>query len=117
MNVKQKEGESNLAFFMRNVGMAAFSACVAETLTIPMDTSKVRLQLQKTPEGEVPRYNGLLGTMKTIAAEEGATALFGGLAPGLQRQVLFAGLRVGLYIPIRNIITGPLAEGQYPSLM
>lgn len=97
--------------------MAAFSACVAETLTIPMDTSKVRLQLQKTPEGEKPRYNGLMGTMKTIAAEEGATALFGGLAPGLQRQVLFAGLRVGLYIPIRNIITGPLAEGQYPTLL
>jgi len=37
--------------------------------------------------------------------------------PGLQRQVLFAGLRVGLYIPVRNMITGPLPEGQYPSLL
>lgn len=46
MNVKQKEGESNAAFFMRNVAMAAFSACVAESMTIPMDTAKVRLQLQ-----------------------------------------------------------------------
>lgn len=116
MNVKRKEGETAAAFFMRNVAMAAFSACVAETMTIPMDTAKVRLQLQKVAEGEKPRYSGLFGTAKTIAAEEGATALFGGLMPGLQRQVLFAGLRVGLYIPVRNIITGPLAEGQYPSL-
>lgn len=83
MNVKQKEGESNAAFFMRNVGMAAFSACVAETLTIPMDTAKVRLQLQKVAEGEKPRYVGLFGTAKTIAADEGALALFGGLSPGL----------------------------------
>jgi len=30
-----------------------------------------------------PRYSGFVGTMKTIAAEEGATALFGGLVPGL----------------------------------
>lgn len=102
---------------MRNVAMASFSACVAETLTIPMDTSKVRLQLQKTPEGQKPRYVGLFGTMRTIASEEGSRALFGGLMPGLQRQVLFAGLRVGLYVPIRNVITGPLAEGQFPTLM
>jgi len=29
---------------------------------------------------------------------------------------VFAGLRIGLYVPIRNAITGPLAEGQYPTL-
>lgn len=62
-------------------------------------------------EGEKPRYVGLFGTAKTVAAEEGVLALWGGLMPGLQRQILFAGLRVGLYIPIRNMITGPLAEG------
>ena len=72
--------------------------------------------MQQVAEGEKPRYVGLLGTAKTVAAEEGATALWGGLMPGLQRQIIFAGLRVGLYIPIRNMITGPLAEGQFPTL-
>jgi hypothetical protein len=43
MQSLKKEGESDVAFFMRNVGMAAFSACVAEVATIPMDTAKVRL--------------------------------------------------------------------------
>jgi hypothetical protein len=43
MNVKKREGESDSAFFMRNVAMASFSACVAEIATIPVDTAKVRL--------------------------------------------------------------------------
>jgi len=51
-----------------------------------------------------------------VAAEEGPLALWGGLSAGLQRQVIFAGLRVGLYVPIRDFITGPLEEGQFPSL-
>jgi solute carrier family 25 uncoupling protein 8/9 len=55
--------------------------------------------------------------MKTVGAEEGVKGLYGGLAAGLQRQTVFAGLRVGLYLPVRNMITGPLEEGQFPSLL
>jgi len=45
MQAVKREGESEAAFFMRNVTMAAFSACVAEVITIPVDTAKVRLQI------------------------------------------------------------------------
>ena len=83
MNVKKREGESDAAFFMRNVGMASFSACIAEIATIPVDTAKVRLQIQQTPVGQTPRYNGLVGTMSKVASEEGALSLFGGLSAGL----------------------------------
>jgi len=55
--------------------------------------------------------------MKTIAGEEGPLSLFNGLTPGLQRQVLFAGLRIGLYVPVRNFISGELAPGQNPTLL
>ena len=118
MNSTKRQGESDAAFFLRNVAMASFSACVAEIATIPMDTAKVRLQIQKpAAPGEALRYNGLFGTMKTVAAEEGPFALFGGLSAGLQRQLIFAGLRIGLYVPVRDMITGPMAEGQFPSLL
>jgi len=117
MNSTKRPGETELQYFLRSVGMAAFSACVAETLTIPVDTAKVRLQLQRTPEGQRPRYAGLVGTARTVAKEEGALALFGGLSAGLQRQLLFAGLRIGLYVPVRDLITGPLPQGQNPSLL
>ena len=43
-------------------------------------------------------------------------SLWSGLSAGLQRQLFFAGLRIGLYVPVRNMITGELPEGVYPSL-
>jgi solute carrier family 25 uncoupling protein 8/9 len=97
--------------------MASAAGCVAEAFTIPIDTAKVRLQLQKVTAGEKPKYVGMVGTLKTIQAEEGSRALFAGLSPGLQRQLINCGLRVGLYAPIRDTITGPLAPGQQPSLL
>ena len=106
-----------LSPFVGQLCASAFSASFAEFCTIPLDTAKVRLQIQKTPEGQKPRYSGLIGTAKTVAAEEGVQALFGGLSAGLQRQVVFAGLRIGMYVPIRDAITGKLPEGQAPTLI
>lgn len=72
--------------------------------TIPLDTAKVRLQLQKkaaAADGTViPKYRGLLGTIKTIAREEGLSALWKGIIPGLHRQFVYGGLRIGLYDPV-----------------
>lgn len=70
-----------------------------------MDTAKVRLQLQKQAvAGDVsslPKYKGMLGTVGTIAREEGLSALWKGIVPGLHRQCLYGGLRIGLYEPVR----------------
>lgn len=64
----------------------------------------MRLQLQgKALAGEVnvvPKYRGMFGTMATIAREEGAVSLWNGIVPGLHRQCLFGGLRIGLYEPV-----------------
>ncbi|KAG6403610.1 hypothetical protein SASPL_135836 [Salvia splendens] len=99
---------------------SAFAACLAEVesspiahvqiYTIPLDTAKVRLQLQKrVPLGDsiaVPKYKGLLGTITTIAKEEGFFALWNGVVPGLHRQCLYGGLRVELYQPVKAFISG-----------
>lgn len=72
--------------------------------TIPLDTAKVRLQLQKKAAAgdsvAIPKYRGMLGTIITIFREEGLTALWTGLVPGLHRQCLYGGLRIGLYEPV-----------------
>jgi solute carrier family 25 (mitochondrial uncoupling protein), member 8/9 len=118
MNTQRAEGESAIKFFFKNVAAASTAACIAEIATIPVDTAKVRLQVQgksATP-GVAPKYSGFLGTMKTIAAEEGPFALYNGLSAGLQRQIVFAGLRIGLYVPVRTAIAGELKPGEAPSL-
>ncbi|QDZ21687.1 uncoupling protein [Chloropicon primus] len=91
---------------------SAFSACTAELLTLPFDTAKVRLQLQGTPmPGVKPKYTGLIGAVGTIAKEEGAAALWKGWQPGLHRQCLFGGLRIGLYDPVKSQVSR-LVDGE-----
>lgn len=51
------------------------------------------------------KYRGLVGTCMTVAKEEGAGGLWKGLGPGLQRQVIYGGLRIGLYDPVKKFCT------------
>ncbi|CDP09139.1 unnamed protein product [Coffea canephora] len=91
---------------------SAFAACFAELCTIPLDTAKVRLQLEKRAAisgeagGGSSKYKGLLGTVVTIAKEEGLLALWKGIIPGLHRQCLYGGLRIGLYEPVKAFLVG-----------
>lgn len=143
--------------------IAGSAACIADVATFPLDTAKVRLQLQGesitnttnrrvgTPNIEkltnlsakrplvfgtsnalktsgrgfistafpvstheivttiektnVPKvnyqYHGLYGTIATIARQEGARSLYNGLSAGLQRQMVFASVRLGMYDSVK----------------
>ncbi|CAL9055130.1 mitochondrial uncoupling protein 2-like isoform X1 [Musa acuminata AAA Group] len=100
---------TDISFYWRFVS-SAIAACFAEFCTIPLDTAKVRLQLQKKAAAgdavAIPKYRGMLGTIITIFREEGLTALWTGLVPGLHRQCLFGGLRIGLYEPVKAFLFG-----------
>ncbi|GKV33024.1 hypothetical protein SLEP1_g41579 [Rubroshorea leprosula] len=96
---------------------SAFAACFAEFCTIPLDTAKVRLQLQRKAAGDavsLPKYRGLLGTMATIAKEEGLSALWKGIIAGLHRQFIYGGLRIGLYEPVKTFLVGSDFVGDIP---
>ncbi|KAJ9544418.1 hypothetical protein OSB04_024125 [Centaurea solstitialis] len=106
--------------FAGTFASSAFAACFAEICTIPLDTAKVRLQLQKKGikvDGfgmGLPKYRGMLGTVSTIAREEGVASLWKGIVPGLHRQCLYGGLRIGLYEPIKNLYVGDNFVGDVP---
>ncbi|KAL6340927.1 hypothetical protein AAG906_032038 [Vitis piasezkii] len=104
--------------FAGTFACSAFSACFAELCTIPLDTAKVRLQLQKKGstgnEAGLPKYRGMLGTVVTIALEEGLVALWKGIVPGLHRQCLYGGLRIGLYDPVKIFFVGNDFVGDVP---
>jgi solute carrier family 25 uncoupling protein 8/9 len=87
--------------FLQLFAASATAASVGEVLTIPIDTCKVRLQLQGRSSGPV-KYHGTLHTLTTVAREEGVRSLWKGLVPGLHRQVLLGGVRIASYDPIRD---------------
>ncbi|CAL4982426.1 unnamed protein product [Urochloa decumbens] len=108
------QGKVDISFAGR-FAASAIAACFAEVCTIPLDTAKVRLQLQKNVVGDAaPKYRGLLGTAATIAREEGAAALWKGIVPGLHRQCIYGGLRIGLYEPVKSFYVGQDHVGDVP---
>ncbi|XP_067102061.1 dicarboxylate carrier UCP2-like [Osmerus mordax] len=88
---------------------AGTAACVADLITFPLDTAKVRLQIQgesKSLEGgKVVKYRGVFGTISTMVKTEGARSLYNGLVAGLQRQMSFASIRIGLYDSMKQFYT------------
>ena len=85
MNTTRREGESKALFFLKNCAAASIAASTAEVFTIPIDTAKVRLQIQSKllDPNALPKYKGFIGTMTTISREEGFRALYNGLTAGL----------------------------------
>lgn len=69
--------------------IGGLASCIAEALTLPMDTVKVRLQLDSTAS-----INSMI---KSMIKEEGLISFFNGLSPALLRQLLYGSLRYGLY--------------------
>jgi len=89
---------------------------VAEIFTIPLDTAKVRLQIQGATlkPGDPIKYNGLINTALAIAKEEGPGSLFKGLSAGLQRQMVFASIRIGMYDYVKQLFVAKDFTGEVP---
>lgn len=60
------------------------------------------------------RYRGVFGTISTIVRTEGPKSLYSGLVAGLQRQMSFASVRIGLYDSVKQFYTsGSERKSQY----
>jgi len=81
---------------------AGVAACLADLMTFPMDTIKVRLQIQGSALGEAGPSRGVVGILGHIVRQEGLTALYSGIVPGLQRQMVFSSIRIGLYDRVKT---------------
>ncbi|XP_038860665.1 mitochondrial uncoupling protein 2-like isoform X2 [Salvelinus namaycush] len=88
---------------------AGTAACIADLVTFPLDTAKVRLQIQGEAQlghgAQAVRYRGVFGTITTMVRTEGARSLYSGLVAGLQRQMSFASVRIGLYDSMKQFYT------------
>lgn len=86
---------------MKGLFYGGFASCVAETITMPVDVVKTRLQMDGAG-GAAKAYNGTLDCAGKLVKAEGPSALFKGLPPALLRQSTYGSLRYGLYGPIRD---------------
>lgn len=78
---------------------SAISAALAETLTLPTDVAKARLQVH------VGGSPGMITVLRDIVEKEGVSACWKGLQPALIRQVCYTSLSLVLYEPVRDAVS------------
>lgn len=78
------------------------ASCLAEIVTLPFDTVKVRAQLEGC--------NSILPVLKDVVIHEGVASLFAGLDAALLRQAFYGSMRYGLYPPIQALFTTPFGR-------
>lgn len=92
----------------------SLASCTAEVATLPIDVTKVRMQLATDSS------TGFIATMRDIVDNDGAGALFRGVKPALLRQASYQGVKMFLYEPLRDAVlkatTPPGEEGSKPKL-
>jgi hypothetical protein len=96
---------------LKGFSVSAVAASAAECSTMPFDVAKVRLQTEAA--SATKKYTSMLGTIATVGREEGIGSLYKGIVPGVQRQVVFGGIRLGLYDPVRDAIKGLVCGANY----
>eukprot|EP00040_Diaphanoeca_grandis_P027584 m.157254 g.157254 ORF g.157254 m.157254 type:complete len:292 (-) comp31045_c0_seq1:328-1203(-) len=83
-------------------GSSFAASALAEIVTLPIDVTKVRLQVQTVAVGATPQYTGMVDTMVKIVRNEGASGLFKGLAPALMRQCCYTSIVMALFPHIKG---------------
>mmetsp|Transcript_999 Transcript_999/g.3269 ORF Transcript_999/g.3269 Transcript_999/m.3269 type:complete len:288 (-) Transcript_999:475-1338(-) len=79
--------------FLLQFGKGFSAAAMAESCTIPIDTVKVRKQLDPM---EV-KYGGMMHTVRTVMRSEGLLAFYNGLPAGIMRAGCIYAVRLGSF--------------------
>lgn len=99
---------------MNRLAASSVASLVAETLTLPTDVIKTRLQVQNLVHSQAESaassssskvYSGMFDAALSISRHEGVAGLFRGLQPALIRQVSYTGLAFVVFEPVRDTIT------------
>jgi hypothetical protein len=95
---------------LKGLGYGAFASMLGDLVTMPVDVTKTRMQLQ----GPTRLYKNALDCALQTAKGEGVTALWKGLEPALWRQASYGSLRYGLYSPIKDLLAPNVAKKDLP---
>ena len=76
--MSDKQQSSGMGKMLKNVGLAGTAAVITVSFIHPIDVIKTRLQIQGEAGRQTKQYNGVLGVIKTVTADEGAAAFYKG---------------------------------------
>ncbi|GMI94044.1 folate transporter 1 [Hibiscus trionum] len=94
-----------------HLASAAEAGALVSLCTNPIWLIKTRLQLQN-PLNQNRRYAGIYDALRTILREEGWTALYKGLGPGLLMQVSHGAIQFTTYEELRRVMVDYKAKKQ-----
>lgn len=77
--------------------MGSLAGAIAAAATTPLDVCKTRIMLSMKNQQNVKHYDGIISTMKRIAAEEGPRALFSGIGPRVMWISIGGSIFLGVY--------------------
>lgn len=116
---------------VRDCKFCSIEMAVDGSGNLPTPIPVLALQIQGEKQGAARaaasvQYRGVLGTILTMVRTEGPRSLYNGLVAGLQRQMSFASVRIGLYDSVKQFYTkgserkcgaGPRLLGLFFSVM
>ncbi len=100
----KRKGSIGTSVAWKGFAFAGIATCTAETVTIPIDVTKTRMQLRGELGTNTPVRGGPLSVARHMVQTEGPKALFKGLIPALLRQSSYGTIRYGSYEPIKQAL-------------
>lgn len=87
--------------------LGGMSACMATTVVQPIDTVKVRIQLQEGVKGGAKVNTNPFKIFTAIVKNEGPLTLYTGLSAGLLRQLTYGTARMGVFQTLQEKLKKP----------
>jgi len=85
--------------------LAGIASICAATVTHPIDTIKIRLQVQGTGGTTTGKqYNNIFRGAKMVIEHEGVRGLYKGLTASWMRESIYSSLRLGMYEPFKRLL-------------
>lgn len=89
----------------QQLALGGASCGIATCFTHPIDTVKLRLQLQGAYATHSAQFDGLFSGLVHVARYEGFGGLYLGLSPAILRAATYSATRLGMYEPLRTLFT------------
>merc|ERR1719265_8000 len=96
--------------------LSGVGAGVVESAVWVTPTERLKVLRQAEIDAVNPKYNGLVGGVKTVLKEQGPRGLFVGFVPTAARNGAAVGIRFMLYDDIKRLICGDKKATPFQSL-